>query len=112
MKIYFLFFILVVSACSSVANLKTNNSDVEFEKTNPNDIKVHISDNILTTSHHILGEVIVAADAGTNAKSVVNKLKIQASELGADTIINLRLEFEYGYWHIAIKATGTAIKMN
>lgn len=100
-----------VSACSSVAHLKTDDSSETGDRISLADnIKVYTSDTELSSDYDILGEVVVAADAGTNASNVISQLKKQAQILGADTIINLRIEFEYGYWSIAIKATGTAIK--
>ena len=35
---------------------------------------------------------------------------LQAADLGADAIVNLRIEFSMGYASIAVKSTGTAVK--
>jgi uncharacterized protein YbjQ (UPF0145 family) len=42
----------------------------------------------------------------------VDLLKEQASVLGADAIVDLRLSITMGYWTNGIKATGTAVKYN
>jgi len=58
----------------------------------------------------ILGQIMVAADAGMNAKKPVEILKKKAAKMGADAVIELRLEFNQGYWAHGLKATATAIK--
>ena len=61
--------------------------------------------------YSIIGEVVADADAGEQSAVSVDKLKIEAAKLGADAIINLRLEIDTGYLQNAIKATGTAVKI-
>jgi uncharacterized protein YbjQ (UPF0145 family) len=114
MKNIFTFLALMVflSGCSSVAYIKTNDSpEASTQIVSPNAIKAYATDKSLKSTYEILGEVVVAADAGNSTQKVVDLLKKQASELGADAIINLRLEYEYGYWSVAMKGTGTAVKL-
>ena len=104
--------VVLLAGCSSVANLKTDDyADMDFNQTDWQDVKV-FSMVPYNVEYYVIGQVVVDADAGTNAKTSVEKLKKQAAELGADAIINLRLEIDTGYWASGIKATGTAIKFN
>ena len=103
--------VLLVS-CSTVANLKTDDyADMEFPATDWQDVKV-FSMVPYNVEYYVIGQVVANADAGTNAKTTVDLLKKQAAKLGADAVINMRLEIDYGQWSSGIKATGTAIKFN
>lgn len=59
-----------------------------------------------------LGAVIVSADAGSNAKPAVDKLKEEAAKLGADAIVNLKLRYSTGFWGLSLEASGMAVKLN
>jgi uncharacterized protein YbjQ (UPF0145 family) len=101
--------VFLLTGCSSVANIQTDDSPVTSGKTVAKNIKV-FSTAKAGQEYIILGEVVADADAGENSSPAVDKLKVEASKLGADAIINLRLEVDTGYWQNAIKATGTAVK--
>lgn len=103
---------LFLVGCSSVGNLRTSDNTEQFAEINPELVKVYAIKPKSLTKYITLGEVIASADAGTNAEVSVNLLKAEAAKLGADAIIDLRLEIGMGYWTNAIKATGTAIKTN
>ena len=106
-----LLFVIIMAGCSSVAYIQTDDVPGEYaQNSNPDDIKVY-SDDREAWEYDVIGQVIADADAGENAETAVNLLKKQAANLGADAIINLRLEIDTGYWQSAIKATGTAIKL-
>jgi len=106
-----LLLVIILVGCSSVAYIKTDDVPDEFTQTpNPDDIKVY-SDDREEWDYYVIGQVIADADAGKNAETAVALLKKQAANLGADAIINLRLEIDTGYWQSAIKATGTAIML-
>jgi len=111
-----LFFIAVclalLSSCSTVAAFKTADSgDASFDATNAKDIKVYsVSD--IGQEYQVIGQVVASADAGSNSEKAVNHLKKIAAKLGADAVVDLRLEISQGYWQNAIKATGTAVKFN
>lgn len=100
---------LILTSCSSVANLKTDNIQQNYAVTNSETIEVFSTDKI-EKDYLIIGEVVASADAGEDAKIAVNHLKKEAAKLGADAIINLQLEIGYGNWTNAIKASGTAVK--
>lgn len=108
--LFILLAIAILQGCSTFAYLETDDVKTAGEVTNSEQIKVYVSDSSIEGEYDILGTVVVASDAGSNSSSVVTLLKKQAAQLGADSIIDLRIEYEYGYWSIALKATGTAIK--
>ncbi|MCG9794114.1 hypothetical protein [Flavobacterium algicola] len=100
-------------SCSTVGHLKTSdNTTSDYPATNPNDVAVYSTVPNANTKYTVIGQVVVSADAGENAKKSVNLLKKEAALLGADAVIDLTLEIGMGYWTNAIKATGTAIKIN
>lgn len=112
MKIQFLLIVGVLfTSCSTVAHLQTDDLKQNYSATNPDQIEVYSTDKV-DKDYSVIGEVIASADAGTDASISVKYLKKEAAKLGADAIIELRLEIGYGYWTNAIKATGTAIKFN
>ncbi|MFA6456037.1 MAG: heavy metal-binding domain-containing protein [Bacteroidota bacterium] len=100
---------VLLIGCSSVANVQTDDSPVTVQQSVAKNVKVY-STAKTGQEYIVLGEVVADADAGENAAPAVDKLKVEASKLGADAIINLRLEVDTGYWQNAIKATGTAVK--
>ncbi len=103
---------LFLVSCSSVGHLHT-------EDIITNDLPVTDSEKILvystkpnqTIKFDVLGQVISCADAGKDAKIAVKLLKKEAALLGADAVIDLRLEIGMGNWSNSIKASGTAIKI-
>ncbi len=107
----FFFTIMLFFSCSTVSTLKTDNStNKKTIKSTTEAVTIYALKNI-GKDYIILGEVIAAADAGSNADGVIEKLAVQAKKLGADSIVGLRLEIDTGYWTSAIKATGTAVKI-
>jgi hypothetical protein len=96
-------------SCSNVANMRTSDNTSVYTETNANQIEVYSTSKI-GKQYEIIGEVMANADAGENSEKPVKLLKTQASLLGADAIINLRLSFSYGYWSTGIIAVGTAVK--
>ncbi|NTV47166.1 MAG: YbjQ family protein [Chlorobiales bacterium] len=110
-KLFLALLVLISCAgCSSVANLKTDDLGSQvFNLTSAESIKVY-STSDAGREYKVIGQVVADADAGKEAKKAVNLLKEEAAKLGADAIVNLRLEIDAGYWNSAIKATGTAVK--
>lgn len=106
---YLVLIIGIATSCSSIAHLKTDDVSTNYKATNPNAIEVYSTEKA-KDNYNIIGEVVASADAGKNAAKSVDLLKKEASRLGADAIVNLRLEIAYGGWSSGIKATGTAIK--
>lgn len=112
MKIQFLLIVGVLfTSCATVAHLQTDDLKQNYSASSPEQIEIYSTGKVDKT-YTVIGEVIASADAGTNASISVKYLKKEAAKLGADAIIDLRLEIGYGYWTSAIKATGTAVKFN
>lgn len=80
-----------------------------YSQTNPDQIEIYSTDKV-PKSYTVIGQVIASADAGNNAATTMVHLKKKAAKLGADAIIQLKLEVGVGYFSNAIQATGTAIK--
>lgn len=100
---------VIFSSCWSTEHLKTDNVDQVYSQTNPDDIEVFSTDKI-GKEYTIIGVVHASVDAGSVGSISVRYLRREASRIGADAIINLRLEIGYGFWRSGVKATGTAIK--
>lgn len=98
-------------SCASSTHVITNSTESTYPKNSINSVLIFATD-VKDRSYTVIGEVIASVDAGRDAQKSVNRLKKEAAALGADAIINLRLEFVQGYWLLGIKSTGTAIKFN
>lgn len=104
---------LFLVSCSSVGHLHTEDvATNNLTKTDSEKILIYSTKPNQNVKFDVLGQVIACADAGKNAKISVALLKKEAALLGADAIIDLRLEIGMGNWSNSIKATGTAIKIN
>ncbi|WMN07560.1 heavy metal-binding domain-containing protein [Marivirga arenosa] len=112
MKIQLMLIVGVLfTSCSTVAHLQTDDLKQNYSVTNPDQIEIYSTDKV-DENYSVIGEVVSSVDAGRDASISVKYLKKEAAKLGADAIINLRLEIGQGYWTNAIKATGTAVKFN
>lgn len=101
--------VLILQSCHTTSYLKTDDSPVVYRKSDPEKIKVYATPKI-DRKYIPLGQVIVGHDSG-NTATIVNLLKNEAANLGADGIINLRLEIATGFLSTAgLKASGTAVK--
>ncbi|MGA2298270.1 MAG: heavy metal-binding domain-containing protein [FCB group bacterium] len=100
---------LLIASCSHVSQLRTLDNSVVYKESDPDKIEVYSTANI-GKQYLVIGEVLASADAGENSEKPVRLLREEASKLGADAIINLRLSFCEGYWDVGINATGTAVK--
>lgn len=109
-KFLYLFIIsFLVSSCSTVGNLKTDDNPNKYPASSAAKIDVYSLD-APDRKYEVLGKVIASADAGTKSKIAVDMMKSQAAILGADAVIHMKLAIEYGYWATGITASGTAIK--
>lgn len=102
---------VLLTSCSTVAHLQTDDLNQTFAATDPGKVEIYSTDKV-DKQYAIIGEVVASADAGADASIPVKYLKKEAAKLGADAIINLKLEIEYGYWNNGIKASGLAVKFN
>lgn len=105
--------IILLSSCSTVSRIQTDDTKVTgLVETNAELVEVYSTKDAAKKSYIIIGQVVSCADAGQNSNVAVDLLKKEASYLGADAIVDLRLSITMGYWTNGIKATGTAVKYN
>lgn len=99
----------LLSSCASVNRIRTAEQPEKLAPTSAESIKVFSTEKA-DKAYSIIGKVVAAADAGNNASRPVELLKKEAAYMGADAIVNLRLEITTGYWTTGIVASGTAVK--
>jgi uncharacterized protein YbjQ (UPF0145 family) len=114
MKIFLISLVgsLALIGCASTARLKTD--DVQsgsIAKVMAKDVAVYSTTDAGGKQYDVIGQVVASSDAGEDASIPMNLLKEEAAALGADAVIDLRLEVDYGYITNAIKATATAVKL-
>lgn len=63
-------------------------------------------------AYKVIAELVAMCDAGQDAEVPIRILREEAARIGADAIINLRLNFGMGFWITGLKATATAVKYN
>lgn len=111
-KLSFIFLLLIVLSVgctpSTSANIRLDNNSAVYSETDATKIAI-FADAKVNKAYLVIGEVVFGRDSNDSAK-VIDGLCKQASLLGADAIINVRLECEYGKYHGGVKASGTAIK--
>ncbi len=104
--------IVFFTSCSTVSKIQTDDTEIsDIVPTSKDQVEVY-STKVTPKSYKVIGQVIACADAGKNSKLAVDLLKEQASLLGADAIVDMRLSITMGYWSNGIKASGTAVKYN
>ena len=84
-----------MSSCS-VARLQTDDSNQLYSPTIFENIEVYSSEKTVKT-YIVIGEVIACAEAFDDGSNSVKNLKKEAAKLGADGIVNLRLEIDHGF---------------
>jgi hypothetical protein len=104
-----LFSCIFFVSCSHVSRIRTSDNLTIFPETNSSKIGVY-STSDCGKQYIVIGEVMAAYDAGENSSKPIRLLKEQASMIGADAIVNVRLSFSSGYWANGIIASGTAVK--
>lgn len=105
--------IVLITSCSTVSKIQTDDAKITgLVETNADLVEVYSTKDAAKKSYKIIGQVVSCADAGQNSNVAVDLLKKEASYLGADAIVDLRLSITMGYWTNGIKATGTAVKYN
>lgn len=105
-----LFMILAVLFTScSVAHLQTSDSVHMYPPTNFETIEVYSTEKA-NYDYVQIGQVVASVEAFDDGNSSVKWLKKEAAKLGADAIVNLRLEIGMGGLGNAITASGIAVK--
>ena len=108
-KILILIFLGIGFASCSVEHLQTSNSGRYYTQTVAENIEVYSTEKA-NHSYTIIGEVVASVDAFGDGSASVKYLKKEAAELGADAIVNLRLEIGNGVLSNSVTASGTAVK--
>jgi hypothetical protein len=102
-------FVLLFAGCSSSYGLRTNNTTKEYQRTSSSKIEIYSTD-VAKKDYDIIGPVLGSADVGNSSDKPVLLLKREAAKLGADAVINLKLEYTMGVWAGGVLAKGIAIK--
>ena len=106
MKKFFLFlFLFVLSGCTSTTKLLL--SEKIPPPTNPEKIRVFMRD---PPFHARPIAQIAVARHGENALYAMEALKIEASEIGADAIAQVRISYSSGFLWPSLKVEGIAVR--
>ena len=103
---------ILLTGCS-VAHLSTSESAQMYPPSNYDEIEVYSTDQT-GRSYTVLGDVVASVEDFSNGdgSSSVKYLKKEAAKLGADGIINLKLEISDGVLTNAVTSSGTAVKFH
>ncbi|WP_167618617.1 heavy metal-binding domain-containing protein [Maribellus sediminis] len=108
-KILSLMIVGVLSASCSVNHLRSSDTQLYHPPVSSKKVEVYSTDQV-TRPYTAIGEVVTSVDAWGTGRSSVKHLKKEAAELGADGIVNLRLEIGSGILANAVTASGTAVR--
>jgi hypothetical protein len=61
--------------------------------------------------YEIVGLVIAASSTGDQPARTYALLQQEAASLGADAVVDARMEIDLGYWTYAAKISGIAVKL-
>lgn len=98
---------LALGACTTTARLPTEDARRASPRQDPGSVQVFAGREI-GRKYHMVGTVIAAGD-GEDGHRALDGLRAEAAALGADAVVDLRLEIERGFWAAAVKATGLAV---
>lgn len=101
--------VFALSSCSTGGYLRTADSSRSPAKTSPSEIKIY-STNDIGKPYETIGSVVADADGGDDSTEAIKELRKQASLIGADAVVGLRLEVNQGFWEAAVRATGLAVR--
>lgn len=99
----------ILSASCSVTRIHSSEAQLYHPPVRSKNIEVYSTGQV-TRPYTVIGEVAASVDAWGNGSSSVKHLKKEAAELGADGIVNLRLEIGSGILANAVSASGTAVR--
>ncbi|HYQ55971.1 MAG TPA: heavy metal-binding domain-containing protein [Draconibacterium sp.] len=108
-KILILIMLGVFFTNCSVTYLHSSETDMHYPPVKAKTVEVY-SMEVANRPYTVIGEVVASADVLGNGSTSVKYLKKEAAGLGADGIINLRLEIGSGILANAVTASGTAVK--
>jgi len=98
-------------SCTSRGYLNLSEETRNTTITKAPEVAIYVTDEA-GSPYDTIGAVIVSSDAANDATATVAKLKTEAARLGADAIVNMKLRYSYGFWGLALEASGTAVKLN
>jgi hypothetical protein len=101
--------IFSLSSCSTGGHIRTADSSRSPAQTSPSEIKIYSTSNI-GRSYETIGAVVANADGGNDSTEAIKELRNQASQIGADAVVGLRLEVNQGFWEASVRATGLAVR--
>jgi len=101
------FGLLLLSSCATSARLATEDARANRGAADPAAVNVYAGREI-GRKYQVIGTVIAAGDGESGAKAM-EELKKEAAFLGANAVVDLRLEIERGFWTAAVKASGLAV---
>jgi uncharacterized protein YbjQ (UPF0145 family) len=101
---------IILTSCSAT-HMLTDNSSQRYSPVNTENIVVYSRSDI-NRSYDVIGEVIAIVEAFSDDPVYIDHLKKEASQIGADAIINLKLELGDGMLSNTVTAYGTAIKFH
>jgi hypothetical protein len=103
--------LVVTSGCSTAAAVRTDDSPgLQLAPTAPAAVRVFFTPDA-GTPYDVLGVVFAAADAGDDPSVPIELLRQQAAGLGADGVVDARLEFTRGQWRVGIAVSGVAVRL-
>jgi hypothetical protein len=62
-------------------------------------------------AYEIVGVVVAASSTGEQPDRTASLLKAEAAALGADAVVDVRMEMDLGYWTNAVKLSGVAVRL-
>ena len=110
-KIMLLMITGVLVASCSVAHLYTSESVIRYTPTDYEKIEIYVSETV-EGEYTIVGEVIASAEDFNGSETSIKALKKEAAKLGANAVINLKMEIGHGYFGNSVISKGVAIRYN
>lgn len=101
---------ILCTGCS-VAHLQNSDYPENYPPTVAENLEVYSTEDA-HRPYVVIGEVIASVDALGDGSASVRYLKKEAANLGADAIVNLRLEIGEGALGNSVTASGTAVKFD
>lgn len=99
----------ILFASCSVTHLHSSKTEMYYPPVKSKIVEVYSTDQV-NRPYTVIAEVVASVDALGDGSSSVKYLKKEAAAIGADGIVNLRLEIGSGILANAVTASGTAVR--
>ena len=96
LRLYFLFFLLLASACSFY-NVKSDEATLDYYPPKSSKDMVTYIENV-DRPHTIIGSVTVNAERNQDFNEILDKMKQEAAVLGGDAITDITQDAGKGRW--------------